>query len=241
MLPLIGRIADLRGRVPVLVMALVVFALGSLVTALAYDMPSIVVGRFLQGVGGGGLVPATLALVADLYPAHRRGVPLGIVSAVQELGSVIGPLFGALVLSVADWRAIFAINLAVGLVLAAAIRTLAPGAADRRDPASGEPRPRPDYLGAALLLVTLVAGRPRVRPPVAAHAGPDLGPAVHPVLRRRPLADPGGRGRAGRRAPVRGPLPDRPPTAGRPPRAGGAAWSRPTCRARCCWAWPSPG
>ena len=77
MLPLIGRIADLRGRVPVLVMSLVVFAVGSLVTALAYDLPSMVAGRFLQGVGGGGLVPATLALVADLYPAERRGVPLG--------------------------------------------------------------------------------------------------------------------------------------------------------------------
>jgi MFS family permease len=76
MLPLIGRIADLRGRVPVLVAALVVFAAGSLLTALAYDMPTMVAGRFLQGVGGGGLVPATLALVADLYPVERRGVPL---------------------------------------------------------------------------------------------------------------------------------------------------------------------
>ena len=83
MLPLIGRIADLRGRVPVLVAALVLFAVGSLVTTLAYDLPSLVAGRFLQGVGGGGLVPATLALVADLYPADRRGVPLGIVSAVR--------------------------------------------------------------------------------------------------------------------------------------------------------------
>ena len=70
MLPLIGRMADLRGRVPVLVFSLVLFALGSLVTALAYDMPSMVAGRFLQGVGGGGLVPATLALVADLYPRN---------------------------------------------------------------------------------------------------------------------------------------------------------------------------
>src|SRR3954470_3475962 len=60
MLPLIGRIADLRGRVPVLVAALVVFAVGSLVTTLAYDLPSMVTGRFLQGMGGGGLVPATL-------------------------------------------------------------------------------------------------------------------------------------------------------------------------------------
>jgi MFS family permease len=59
MLPLIGRIADLRGRVPVLVLSLVVFAAGSLATALAYDLPSIVAGRFVQGVGGGGLVPAT--------------------------------------------------------------------------------------------------------------------------------------------------------------------------------------
>ena len=155
MLPLIGRIADLRGRVPVLVAALVVFALGSLVTTLAYDMPSMVGGRFLQGVGGGGLVPATLALVADLYPADRRGVPLGVVSAVQELGSVIGPLFGAVVLAVADWRAIFLINLAVGLVLAAAIHSLSHSG---RRTGGQRTRPRADQLGAGLLLLTLAAG-----------------------------------------------------------------------------------
>jgi MFS family permease len=152
MLPLIGRIADLRGRVPVLVAALVVFAFGSLVTALAYDLPSMVAGRFLQGVGGGGLVPATLALVADLYPVQRRGVPLGIVSAVQELGSVIGPLFGALVLSVADWRTIFLINLAVGLVLAAALR--ASGAVPSGEPRSG----RFDWGSPLLLLIALGFG-----------------------------------------------------------------------------------
>jgi MFS family permease len=128
MLPLIGRMADLRGRVPVLVAALVLFAVGSLVTTAAYDLSSLVVGRFLQGVGGGGLVPATLALVADLYPVDRRGVPLGVVSAVQELGSVIGPLYGALVLAVSDWRVIFAVNLVVGAVLAGLIRGLPFGA-----------------------------------------------------------------------------------------------------------------
>jgi len=159
MLPLIGRIADLRGRVPVLIFSLMLFAAGSLVTALAYDMPSMVSGRFLQGVGGGGLVPATLALVADLYPKERRGVPLGVVSAVQEIGSVIGPLFGAVVLAFADWRVIFLINLAVGLVLAAALRSLA----RRLVEPGGRPRPSvlkpgPDLLGAGLLLVTLAAG-----------------------------------------------------------------------------------
>src|SRR6478672_13250146 len=126
MLPLIGRISDLRGRVPVLVAALLVFAVGSLVTALSYDLTTLVIGRFLQGVGGGGLIPATLALVADLYPVERRGVPLGVVSAVQEIGSVLGPLYGAVVLSVSDWRVIFVVNLVVGLVLAALIRWAAP-------------------------------------------------------------------------------------------------------------------
>jgi MFS family permease len=167
MLPLIGRIADLRGRLPVLTAALVVFAVGSLVTALSYDLPSMVAGRFLQGVGGGGLIPATLALVADLYPADRRGVPLGIVSAVQELGSVIGPLYGAVVLALADWPAIFLINLAVGLVLAAALKATAPDDA-RRSSLSRPPQRRhlPDLVGVVLLLVTLVFGAiVFIRPP----------------------------------------------------------------------------
>lgn len=165
MLPLIGRIADIRGRVPVLLLSLVLFSLGSLVTTLAYDMPSMVLGRFLQGVGGGGLVPATLALVADLYPEERRGVPLGIVSAVQEIGSVLGPLLGAVVLAFADWRAIFALNLAVGLVLAVAVRRLARRAPHLLDARSRDllssPHPtgaRTDLVGAVLGMVVLLAG-----------------------------------------------------------------------------------
>lgn len=155
MLPLIGRVADLRGRLPVLVGALVVFAVGSLVTAASYDLTSMVAGRFLQGVGGGGLVPATLALVADLYPPSRRGVPLGVVGAVQEVGSVLGPLYGALVLALADWEAIFWVNLAVGLLLAAAVVTAT------RSPATGSPevgeprRGRPDVPGAVLVALVL--------------------------------------------------------------------------------------
>ncbi|HET8560893.1 MAG TPA: MFS transporter [Marmoricola sp.] len=125
-LPLVGRIADLRGRLPVLVGSLVMFTFGSLVTATAYDLPSMVAGRVVQGIGAGGLLPATLALVADLYPPRRRGLPLGIVGAVQEFGNVLGPLYGAVVLAVGSWRDIFWINMAVGLVLAAVIRRTRP-------------------------------------------------------------------------------------------------------------------
>ncbi|HET6651606.1 MAG TPA: MFS transporter [Nocardioides sp.] len=172
-LPLIGRVADLRGRTPVLVGSLVVFALGSLVTAASYDLPSMVAGRFLQGVGGGGLVPATLALVADLYPPARRGVPLGVVGAVQELGSVVGPLYGALVLAVASWHGIFAINLAAGLVLAAALRS-----AGRRD---AGPVDRPDLVGLALALLAALLLTLVMLQPASLASGVTVGLAFLPV------------------------------------------------------------
>src|SRR3954453_6612346 len=188
MLPLIGRIADLRGRTPVLVAALVVFALGSLVTAGGYYLGSLVTGRFLQGVGGGGLVPVTLALVADLYPAERRGVPLGVVGAVQELGSVLGPLYGAVVLAFGTWRDIFWINLAVGLLLAAAILTLGgsakPDSPERLAPsdrrvegpnARDYPLRRFDWIGLGLLALTLVSLLLGMRQPRSLVTSVDLG------------------------------------------------------------------
>ena len=148
-LPLIGRISDVRGRRPVLVASLLIFALGSLITALATSLGVLVTGRFLQGLGAGGLVPATLALVADLYPVERRAVPLGLVSAVQEIGAVIGPLLGALILAVSDWQTIFWVNLGFGLLLAVALRAVDPERTEAR------PRGRPDVVGAVLLSLTL--------------------------------------------------------------------------------------
>jgi MFS family permease len=150
-LPLIGRISDLRGRVPVLLGCLIVFAVGSVITAAAYDLPSIVTGRLIQGIGGGGLIPPTLALVADLWPPERRGLPLGIVGAVQELGSVLGPLYGAVVLSFGSWRDIFWLNCAVGLVLAAALVRMR----DVDDQAPDRPG-RFDVVGLGLGLLALV-------------------------------------------------------------------------------------
>jgi MFS family permease len=120
-LPLIGRLSDLVPRRRILLACLLVFVVGSAVTALAVDLPVMVGGRVLQGLGGGGLVPATLALVADLWPPGRRGTPLGVVGGVQELGSVLGPLLGAAILLWTSWRGIFWVNVALGLLLAAGI------------------------------------------------------------------------------------------------------------------------
>jgi MFS family permease len=120
-LPLIGRVADLVSRQRILLVCLGIFVAGSVVTASAVDLSVLVSGRVLQGVGGGGLVPATLALVADLWPVERRGTALGVVGGVQELGSVLGPLVGALILAVSDWRMIFWVNVALGIALAGVI------------------------------------------------------------------------------------------------------------------------
>lgn len=141
-LPLIGRIADLRGPGPVLIGCLLVFALGCLVTAAATDLGTLVAGRALQGVGGGGLVPATLALVAATWPAERRGLPLGIVGAVQEAGATLGPLLGAAILALSGWRAIFWANLGGGAVLAAGLVVNARRASRQADPTGG-PTDRP--------------------------------------------------------------------------------------------------
>lgn len=162
-LPLIGRLADLVPRHRILLACLVIFTAGSVMTALSVELPVLVAGRFVQGVGGGGLVPATLALVADLWPAHRRGTPLGVVGAVQELGSVVGPLLGAAVLAVWDWRGIFWVNAAAGVLLWFVIRSLTERGPPAGAPGRGRVRLRRSWptllaaAGAGLAVLALVA------------------------------------------------------------------------------------
>jgi MFS family permease len=168
-LPLLGRLADLRGRVPVLVGCLLIFAVGSLLTATADGLGAAVLGRGLQGIGAGGLVPATLALVADRWPPERRALPLGVVGAVQEAGAVLGPLAGAAVLAVADWRAIFWLNLLLGLGLAAGVLVSARGR-------------RPDPAGLGLAAITGLAVALQLAAPPALAEEVTLGLLYVPVV-----------------------------------------------------------
>jgi MFS family permease len=117
-MPLLGAFSDARGRLPAYAAAVAVFAAGSALTALAPAPGWLVAGRVLQGLGGGALVPLTLALAADLFPAGRRSLPLGAVSAVQEAGSVVGPVYGAsLAAALGSWRSVFWLNLPLGALL----------------------------------------------------------------------------------------------------------------------------
>ncbi len=175
-LPLLGRLSDLYGRAPVLTACLLLFAVGSLLTASANTLGEVVAGRALQGAGGGGLVPVTLALVADLWPARRRGVPLGMVGAVQEFGSVVGPLYGAALSAASTWRAIFYVNMPLAAMVAAGVR--APWSRGQRV-STGK---RPDRAAWTLFAVCAAATVLAVAQPPALKDNITIGTAFTPLL-----------------------------------------------------------
>jgi MFS family permease len=129
-MPLLGAYSDVRGRAPVYAICMLIFAAGSAITATAglwtfAELPWLIAGRFLQGLGGGGLVPLSLALAADLYRDARRTTALGSVAAMQEAGSVFGPLYGATLAAAAatvgGWRFVFWLNLPLAALCAAGL------------------------------------------------------------------------------------------------------------------------
>jgi len=129
-MPLLGAYSDARGRPPVYAACMAAFALGSVITATAGIIPSagvawLVAGRVLQGLGGGGLVPLTLALAADLYRGSQRIFALGSVAGLQEAGSVFGPLYGATLATAAatagGWRFVFWLNLPLAAICTAGV------------------------------------------------------------------------------------------------------------------------
>jgi EmrB/QacA subfamily drug resistance transporter len=114
--PLYGRLGDRFGRRNVMLVALVVFMLGSLACALAATMPLLVGSRVLQGLGGGGLMVLSQALIGELVPPWERPKYQAYFAAVFTTSSVGGPLIGGFVVHHGDWRWLFLANLPLGLL-----------------------------------------------------------------------------------------------------------------------------
>ncbi|MFF0360964.1 MFS transporter [Streptomyces sp. NA02536] len=119
--PLWGKLGDQYGRKRLFQTAIVIFLVGSALCGAAQDMSQLIAFRALQGLGGGGLIVLSMAIVGDLVPPRERGRYQGLFGAVFGATSVLGPLLGGLFTQHLNWRWVFYVNLPVGIVALAVI------------------------------------------------------------------------------------------------------------------------
>jgi len=148
--PLYGKFGDLHGRKVVLQVAIVIFLVGSALCGLAQNMLQLVIFRALQGIGGGGLIVTTMAIISDLIPPRERGRYQGLFGATFGFATIIGPLLGGFFVDQLSWRWIFYINLPTGAVALAVIAAVLASPTRRREHTI-------DYVGAVLLTLALTA------------------------------------------------------------------------------------
>jgi EmrB/QacA subfamily drug resistance transporter len=145
MLPVYGKLGDLIGRKGLFIGAISLFIVGSIVGGTAHDMTWLIVGRAIQGLGGGGLMILSQAIIADVVPARERGRYMGIMGGVFALSSVAGPLLGGWFTEGIGWRWAFWMNIPLGiLAIASAVLFL-------RLPKVDRAKPRLDFTGMVLL------------------------------------------------------------------------------------------
>ena len=147
--PIYGKLGDLYGRRRMILTGISLFTLASIACALAQDMQQLVMARVLQGIGAGGMVSVSQAIIGDFVPPRERGRYQGYFSSMYAVASVAGPVLGGWLTEYLSWRWVFWINLPLGLVALWAIhRALCGMPAQRREA-------QVDYLGAVLLILSL--------------------------------------------------------------------------------------
>ncbi|WP_212753937.1 MDR family MFS transporter [Nakamurella aerolata] len=153
--PLYGKLSDIYGRRPFYLLAISLFVIGSLACTFATSMYMLAAFRAFQGLGAGGLMSLSLAIMADILPPRERAKYQGYFMAVFGTSSVLGPLIGGLfagansILGIAGWRWVFLINVPIGLIALCVVAKVLH--------IPHTPRPHKiDYWGAAALVIGLV-------------------------------------------------------------------------------------
>ena len=116
MLPVYGKLGDQIGRKSLFIFAIAVFIVGSVIGGLSGDMTWLIIGRTVQGLGGGGLMILAQAIIADVVPARERGKYMGIMGGVFALATVAGPLLGGWFTEGIGWRWAFWMNVPLGVL-----------------------------------------------------------------------------------------------------------------------------
>ncbi|WAB85125.1 MDR family MFS transporter [Microcella daejeonensis] len=147
-MPVYGTISDRVGRKPMLLVAVLLFVVGSVLGGLATDMTTLIIARAVQGLGGGGLMVLSQAAIADVVPARERGKYMGVMGGVFALSSVAGPLLGGFFTEGPGWRWTFWMNVPLGILSIVAIVVLM-----RLPRPEQSGKARIDALGMALLAV----------------------------------------------------------------------------------------
>jgi EmrB/QacA subfamily drug resistance transporter len=148
--PLYGKLSDIYGRRRLFLVAISLFLVGSVLCGVAPSLNSLIAFRALQGLGAGGLIPLSQAVIADLFSPRERGRYQGYITSMWATAAVAGPLVGGSLTDLVSWRWIFYVNVPLGaLAMLIVVRTL------RMPPLAREHRI--DYAGAATLSVTLTA------------------------------------------------------------------------------------
>jgi MFS family permease len=144
--PILGAIADLRGRRMALLACVSLFLIGSVASALATSLPMLIAARVVQGAGAGGLTSLPFVVIADKVPMHRRATYSAYISTIYAVASIFGPVAGGFLSDFVHWTAIFWINVPIAILVMVAIATLLEADGERHT------RRSIDYAGALLLI-----------------------------------------------------------------------------------------